>query len=56
MEDQERIMFVNEAEKAMELNETLGFGIGVFQAGTNMFLNGLVTKSKLLLTKLMLLF
>lgn len=40
MEDQEEIMFVQEAEKAKELNEALGFGIGVFQAGTNMFLNG----------------
>ncbi|XP_066249380.1 mitochondrial potassium channel ATP-binding subunit-like isoform X2 [Euwallacea similis] len=42
MEDQERDMFLNEAEKAMVLNETLGFGIGIFQAGTNMFLNGTV--------------
>ncbi|XP_050296701.1 mitochondrial potassium channel ATP-binding subunit [Anthonomus grandis grandis] len=42
MEEQERSMFVKEAEKAMNLNETLGFGIGVFQAGTNLFLNGTV--------------
>ncbi|CAG9764190.1 unnamed protein product [Ceutorhynchus assimilis] len=42
MEDQEREMFVKEAEKGMELNESLGFGIGLFQAGTNLFLNGTV--------------
>lgn len=40
MEDPELEMFVKEAEKSMILNEALGFGIGVFQAGTNMFING----------------
>ncbi|XP_060517346.1 mitochondrial potassium channel ATP-binding subunit-like isoform X2 [Cylas formicarius] len=42
MEDQEKEMFETEAKHAMILNETLGFGIGVFQAGTNMFLNSMV--------------
>ncbi|KAH1000660.1 hypothetical protein HUJ04_012965 [Dendroctonus ponderosae] len=42
MDDQEEIMFVQEAEKAKDLNEALGFGIGIFQAGTNLFLNGTV--------------
>lgn len=42
MEDQELSMFVEEAAKAMDLNERLGFGIGLFQAGTNLFLNGTV--------------
>lgn len=39
MEDQERELYDSEAELAMVYNETLGFGIGWFQAGTNMFLN-----------------
>ncbi|CAH0550882.1 unnamed protein product [Brassicogethes aeneus] len=42
MEDQEIELFNNEAELAMDLNQDLGFGIGVFQAGTNMFLNSMV--------------
>lgn len=40
MEEQELALFENEAGKAMILNERLGFGIGLFQAGTNLFLNG----------------
>lgn len=39
MEDQENELFDSEAELAMEYNQNLGFGIGLFQAGTNMFLN-----------------
>ncbi|KAJ8976437.1 hypothetical protein NQ317_008471 [Molorchus minor] len=42
MEDQELELFDTEAELAMTLNENLGFGIGLFQAGTNMFLNSMV--------------
>ncbi|RZC33305.1 ATP-binding cassette sub-family B member 8, mitochondrial, partial [Asbolus verrucosus] len=42
MEDQEQELFVAETELAMLLNENLGFGIGWFQAGTNIFLNGMV--------------
>ncbi|XP_018566195.1 ATP-binding cassette sub-family B member 8, mitochondrial [Anoplophora glabripennis] len=42
MEEQELELFENEALKALVLNETLGFGIGLFQAGTNLFLNGMV--------------
>lgn len=40
MEEQELELFETEAEKAMVLNETLGVGIGLFQGGTNLFLNG----------------
>lgn len=39
MEDQEMELFNNEAELAMSFNENLGMGIGLFQAGTNMFIN-----------------
>lgn len=39
MEDQEEELFTNEAEEAMVLNQKLGFGIALFQAGTNIFLN-----------------
>lgn len=39
MEEQECELFENEAALAMGLNQNLGFGIGIFQAGTNMFLN-----------------
>lgn len=39
MEEQEVEMFRAEAETSMVLNQHLGFGIGFFQAGTNMFLN-----------------
>lgn len=40
MEDCERELFDAEAEYAMILNQKLGAGIGFFQAGTNLFLNG----------------
>lgn len=40
MEDQEYSIFYEEADKARILNTHLGFGIGLFQAGTNLFLNG----------------
>lgn len=40
MEDQERELFDTEAELSMEYYQKLGFGIGMFQAGTNLFLNG----------------
>lgn len=40
MEDDEEELFNNEAALAMNLNIDLGFGIGLFQAGTNLFLNG----------------
>lgn len=39
MEDLEQELFSNEAESAMVLNEKLGLGIALFQAGTNLFLN-----------------
>lgn len=42
MEDQELNLFADEAYVAMKLNRTLGHGIGLFQAGTNVFLNGMV--------------
>ncbi|KAJ8926034.1 hypothetical protein NQ315_009889 [Exocentrus adspersus] len=42
MEDQELELFENEADLARVLNERLGFGIGLFQGGTNLFLNGMV--------------
>lgn len=40
MEESESDLFDSEAEYAMVLNHKLGFGIGLFQAGTNLFLNG----------------
>lgn len=40
MEDSEKELFDTEAEYAMILNQKLGCGVGLFQAGTNMFLNG----------------
>lgn len=40
MEESEIELFDTEAEYAMTLNQKLGYGIGLFQAGTNMFLNG----------------
>lgn len=40
MEEQEIAMYTKECEKARILNTRLGFGIGLFQAGSNMFLNG----------------
>jgi len=42
MEEMEEEMFGREVTKARRLNEMLGLGIGVFQAGTNLFLNGIV--------------
>lgn len=39
MEDQEQELFRTEATVAMLLNQKLGLGIALFQAGTNMFLN-----------------
>ncbi|XP_030765142.1 ATP-binding cassette sub-family B member 8, mitochondrial isoform X2 [Sitophilus oryzae] len=42
MEEQEAALYIKEAEEAMVLNEALGFGIGLFQAGTNLFINGTV--------------
>ncbi|KAK4883951.1 hypothetical protein RN001_000222 [Aquatica leii] len=42
MEDLETDMFKKEAYWALELNEQLGFGIGLFQGGANLFLNGMV--------------
>nr|AHK05637.1 ATP-binding cassette transporter sub-family B member 8 [Tigriopus japonicus] len=42
MEDQERAMFNEEVENARRLNERLGLGIGIFQGGANLFLNGIV--------------
>ncbi|KAJ9586112.1 hypothetical protein L9F63_020249 [Diploptera punctata] len=42
MEKQECDLFEQEAEKACNLNQRLGLGIGLFQAGTNLFLNGMI--------------
>eukprot|EP00094_Tigriopus_californicus_P007430 TCALIF_07153-PA protein Name:"Similar to abcb8 ATP-binding cassette sub-family B member 8, mitochondrial (Danio rerio)" AED:0.08 eAED:0.08 QI:0/0/0/1/1/1/5/0/596 len=42
MEDQERVMFNEEVAQARRLNERLGLGIGIFQGGANLFLNGIV--------------
>lgn len=42
MEETEKELFDSEAEMAMVLNQKLGFGVGLFQAGTNLFLNGMV--------------
>ncbi|KAL1129860.1 hypothetical protein AAG570_012804 [Ranatra chinensis] len=41
-EEKECLKFKEELEKASNLNISLGYGIGLFQAGTNLFLNGLV--------------
>lgn len=35
-------MFSEEVKKSAQLYEKLGFGIGMFQAGTNLFLNGIL--------------
>lgn len=35
-------MFYKEIERSCELYEKLGFGIGFFQAGTNLLLNGIL--------------
>nr|CAD7455763.1 unnamed protein product [Timema tahoe] len=42
MEEHERQLFAAETDKASRLNQRLGLGIGLFQAGTNLFLNSLV--------------
>nr|KAF7407035.1 hypothetical protein H0235_014691 [Vespula pensylvanica] len=41
-ENRETEVFSKEVEYASELYENLGFGIGLFQAGTNLFLNGIL--------------
>ncbi|XP_024940230.1 ATP-binding cassette sub-family B member 8, mitochondrial isoform X2 [Cephus cinctus] len=41
-EEREIEMFSHEIELASQLQEQLGLGIGLFQAGTNLFLNGIV--------------
>lgn len=42
MEEAERKIFAREVDRSRQLNEALGFGIGIFQAGSNLFLNGIV--------------
>lgn len=42
MEECETNLFDQEAVEAMVLNQKLGLGVGLFQAGTNLFLNGMV--------------
>ncbi|KDR20884.1 ATP-binding cassette sub-family B member 8, mitochondrial isoform X1 [Zootermopsis nevadensis] len=42
MESQECELFRQQCDEASHLNQHLGFGIGLFQAGTNLFLNGMV--------------
>lgn len=39
-EENEARMFAEECEAAAELSMELGLGVGLFQAGTNLFLNG----------------
>lgn len=41
-EDKEIEMYSKEVELGSELYEKLGFGIGLFQGGTNLFLNGIL--------------
>ncbi|KAF2355966.1 ABC transporter type 1 transmembrane domain [Trinorchestia longiramus] len=41
-EDQEMLLFSQEVDKSRAINEKLGFGIGIFQAGSNLFLNSVV--------------
>ncbi|OWR55300.1 ABC transporter [Danaus plexippus plexippus] len=41
-EDNEARMFRDECNAAAELSMELGLGVGLFQAGTNLFLNGMV--------------
>ncbi|KAM3959241.1 mitochondrial potassium channel ATP-binding subunit [Aphomia sociella] len=41
-EDNEAEMFARESDAAAELSMELGLGVGLFQAGTNLFLNGMV--------------
>ncbi|CAJ0932744.1 unnamed protein product, partial [Mesorhabditis belari] len=42
MEQQESTLFKQEVIRGAAMQEQLGMGIGVFQAGTNLFLNGVV--------------
>nr|QST14983.1 ABCB8 protein [Diaphanosoma celebensis] len=42
MESQEEQLYSQEVEKAAKMQEKLGLGIGLFQAGANLFLNGIV--------------
>jgi len=42
MEEQEVELYTNELEKARVMQENLGTGIGLFQGGANLFLNGVV--------------
>ncbi|CAB3407988.1 unnamed protein product [Caenorhabditis bovis] len=42
MEKLESRLFDRELDKARLLNEQLGIGVGMFQGGTNLFLNGIV--------------
>ena len=42
MEEVEMEKYSQEVERSRFLNEWLGFGIGVFQSGTVLFLNGIV--------------
>lgn len=39
-EENEAQMFAKECEAAADLSMELGLGVGLFQAGTNLFLNG----------------
>ncbi|KAL0869595.1 hypothetical protein ABMA27_005857 [Loxostege sticticalis] len=41
-EENEARMFARECEAAADLSMELGLGVGLFQAGTNLFLNGMV--------------
>ncbi|XP_068620128.1 mitochondrial potassium channel ATP-binding subunit [Battus philenor] len=41
-EESEARMFADECNAAAELSTELGLGVGLFQAGTNLFLNGMV--------------
>lgn len=42
MEEKEVELYTKEVEKARVMQENLGMGIGLFQAGANLFLNGIV--------------
>lgn len=42
MEPAAHELYSHEIEKSRALNEWLGLGIGIFQGGTNLFLNGIV--------------
>lgn len=41
-EEKQAELFANEVKRASLLYENLGFGIGLFQAGANLFLNGIL--------------